>query len=64
MADGDPFRIGNENLVSGNLSIEGSPEGLPFAASYEYNDEDYPTSISSTIPGLFSESKTITYDCK
>ena len=64
MADGDPFRIGSENLVSGNLSIEGSPEGLPFAASYEYNDEDYPTSISSTIPGLFSETKTITYDCK
>lgn len=63
--DGDPFSIGSENLVSGKLFIEGFPdESLPFAASYEYNDDDYPIRVSSTIPGFLSESTTISYDCK
>ncbi|MDG1721174.1 MAG: hypothetical protein P8I31_08000 [Bacteroidia bacterium] len=32
--------------------------------SYEYNDDQYPTSVSLTVPGLITQNTTITYDCK
>ena len=30
----------------------------------EYNDKQYCTSSSLTVPGLITENTTITYDCK
>ncbi|MDG1045810.1 MAG: hypothetical protein P8P81_04340 [Bacteroidia bacterium] len=64
MDPGNPSKVGKENLVSGQLSINGFPDKLPLAASYEYNDDQYPTSLSLTVPGLITESTTISYDCK
>lgn len=64
MDPGNPSKVGKENLVSGQLTIDGFSEKLPLAASYEYNDDQYPTSLSFTVPGLITENTTISYDCK
>ena len=64
MDPGNPSKVGKENLVSGQLTIDGFSEKLPLAASYEYNNDQYPTSLSFTVPGLITENTTISYDCK
>lgn len=64
MDPGNPSKVGKENLVSGQLTIDGFSEKLPLAASYEYNDDQYPTILSFTVPGLITENTTISYDCK
>lgn len=64
MDPGNPSKVGKENLVSGQLTIDGFSEKLPLAASYEYNDDQYPTILSLTVPGLITENTTISYDCK
>lgn len=64
MDPGNPSKVGKENLVSGQLTIDGFSEKLPLAASYEYNDDQYPTSLNFTVPGLITENTTISYDCK
>ena len=63
MDPGNPSKVGKENLVSGQLTIDGFSEKLPLAASYEYNDDQYPTILSFTVPGLITENTTISYDC-
>tara|TARA_B100001063_G_scaffold39168_1_gene32877 strand:- start:13705 stop:14514 length:810 start_codon:yes stop_codon:yes gene_type:complete len=63
MDPGNPSKVGKENLVSGQLNINGLGD-LPLAASYEYNNDQYPTSVSLTVPGLITQNTTITYDCK
>jgi len=62
----NPLLVGNQNIVSGTISIDVDTETveLPFASSYEYNDDQYPTSSSFTIPGLTSENRTLIYNCK
>ncbi len=42
MDPGNPSKVGKENLVSGQLNINGLGD-LPLAASYEYNNDQYPT---------------------
>ena len=64
MDPGNPSKVGKENIVSGELTISGFPDSFPIAASYEYNDKQYCTSSSLTVPGLITENTTITYDCK
>jgi hypothetical protein len=63
MDPGNPSKVGKENLVSGQLNINGLGD-LPLAASYEYNNDQYPTSVSLTVPGLITQNTTITFDCK
>ena len=58
---GNPTRLGNQNLVSGKLEIEDID--VPYAASFDYNSNNYPTSISFTAFDM-SNDISITYDCK
>lgn len=59
--NGNPTRLGNQNLVSGKLKIEDID--VPYVASFEYNSKNYPTSISITALDE-SNNISITYDCK
>jgi hypothetical protein len=67
-----PLLVGNQNIVSGTISLDFGKDDLlpfPFVYSYEYNDKQYYTSSSLTIPGFTSEDmtlgdKTLIYNCK
>ena len=68
----NPLIVGNQNIVSGTISLDFGKDDLlpfPFVYSYEYNDKQYYTSSSFTIPGFTSEDmtlgdKTLIYNCK
>ena len=57
----NPVSLGVSNVVSATVTLNGI--GTPYASSFEYNSDNFPTSASSTVLG-FSNTTDFTYNCK
>ncbi|PCJ64180.1 MAG: hypothetical protein COA58_14460 [Bacteroidetes bacterium] len=61
MNDDNPISLGASNVVSATLTVNSLE--IPYASSFDYNSNDYPSSGSSTLFG-FNTTTDYTYNCK
>jgi hypothetical protein len=57
----NPVSLGTSNVASATITLNGFD--TPYASSFEYNSDMFPTSSSATILG-FGTTTDITYNCK